>query len=114
MLNTAVSISSTNCCAAPSASACQPCSAIRPRLACSSRNRLYVPAPNTRNDATSSTNVSQARRNTTRSSQSAIASDRRAREPGPARQALGLEGADLVGVAQRQADVVPAVDEALL
>src|SRR5690606_9615365 len=35
-------------------------------------------------------------------------------EPGMARQALGLEGADLVGMAQRQPDVVKAVQQAIL
>jgi hypothetical protein len=35
-------------------------------------------------------------------------------EPGHLGQALGLEGLDLVGMAQRQADVVEAVDQAVL
>jgi hypothetical protein len=35
-------------------------------------------------------------------------------QPGLGGQALGFKGADLVGLAQRQADVVEAVEQAVL
>src|SRR5262245_66275330 len=44
----------------------------------------------------------------------ALYSGRAVGQPRLACQALGLEGADLVGMAQREADVVEAVDEAVL